>query len=343
MKKAISILLLLAVAASLASCGGREKTEETTAPSVIPHAERETVTAGQKPNESGIAASGKTEVFGWLLYNDGALEITGAGTWNAEPAVLAYAENITKVIFAEGVSAIGKDSFAGYENLKEIVLPESLLVVESRAFADCAIKSLSLGSNVALIAPDAFDGCEITDIKISKDNAYYSTDRYGVIFNKEKTELIMFSDGFKMNSYTVPATVEKIGEYAFLGNERLVTVELPDSLLEIGARAFADCDNLRNINLPPLLTTIGASAFENDGSISKIEFPESVQIIGDNAFAGCTDLFEITVPQSVTTIGNGAFAETVEKVYYNGSKTAWTAVWVGENAFANASVIFNEK
>lgn len=342
MKKAISILILLTVAALFASCRGRE-TEETTSPSVIPHAERETVTAERKPNESGVAASGKTETAGWILYNDGALEITGTGAWSSYPEVLAYAGKITKVVFSEGINAINASAFAGCENLKEIVLPESLTVIEAQAFADCSVTSLNIGRNVALIAPDAFDGCEITDIKISKDNACYSTDRYGVIFNKEKTELIMFSDGFKMNSYTVPATVEKIGEYAFLGNERLVTVELPESLREIGARAFADCDNLRNVNIPSQLTVIGASAFENNSSISKIELSESVQIIGDNAFAGCTDLKEITIPKSVTTIGNGAFAETVEKVYYDGSKTTWTAVWVGENAFANASVIFNEK
>jgi hypothetical protein len=342
MKKAISILILFAVAASFASCGGKE-IEETTAPSVVLHAERETVTVEQKPNESGIAAQGITETASWVLYNDGALEITGAGIWSANPEVLAYAEKITKVIFTEGLNTIGEASFAGCENLKEIVLPESLLVIETRAFADCGITSLSVGRNVNLLAPDAFDGCEITDIKISRDNPYYSTDRYGVIFNKEKTELVMFSDGFKMNSYTVPKTVEKISDYAFLGNERIVTVELPDSLKEISTRAFADCDNLRNVSLPPQLTLIGASSFENCSSISKIEFPESLQTIADNAFAGCTGLEEITVPKSVTSIGNGAFAESVKKVYYDGSEAAWKTIWIGENALIGASVIFNEK
>ncbi|MBR6785660.1 MAG: leucine-rich repeat domain-containing protein [Clostridia bacterium] len=342
MKKAISILLLFAVAATFVSCGSKEAAE-TTATSIVLHAERETVTAEQKPNESGIAASGNVESASWILYNDGALEITGTGTWNSNPELLANAEKITKVIFSEGISTIGQAAFAGCENLKEIILPESLLIIEAQAFSGCGIKALNIGRNVAFIAADAFDGCEITDIKISQDNAYYSTDRYGVIFNKAKTELIMFSDGFKMNSYTVPNTVEKIGEYAFLGNERLVAVDLPESLKEISARAFADCNNLKNINIPSQLTLIGASAFESCSSISEIEFSESVQIIGDNAFAGCTDLFEITVPKSVTTIGNGAFADTVEKVYYDGSENAWKAVWVGENAFVNASIIFNEK
>ena len=342
MKKAISILLLLAVAASFASCGGKD-IQETTSPSVIIHAERETVTAEQKPNESGVAAKGNTETASWTLYNDGALEITGTGKWETPPELLANTDKITKVVFAEGINDIGQAAFSGCENLKEIVLPESLQIIETQAFAGCAIKSLNIGRNVALIIPDAFDECEITTIKISADNAYYSTDRYGVIFNKAKTELVLFSDGFKMNSYTVPKTVEKIGDYAFLGNERLVTVDLPESLKEIGARAFSDCDNLRNVNIPSQLTLIGASAFENCSSISKIEFSDSVQIIGDKSFAGCTGIEEITIPKSVNTIGSGAFAESVSKVYYKGSENAWKAVWVGENALVGASVIFNEK
>ena len=342
MKKAISILLLFAVAVSLASCGGTN-TQETTAPSVIPHAERETVTVEQKPNESGVAATGNTETASWILYNDGALEIKGNGKWETPPELTANAEKITRVIFSEGINTIGLAAFAGCENLKEIVLPESLQIIEAQAFADCGIKSLNIGRNVALISPDAFDECELTAIKISADNAYFSADRYGVIFNKTKTELLLYSDGFKMNSYTVPETVEKIGEYAFLGNERLVTVVLPDSLKEISTRAFADCDNLKNINIPSQLNLIGASAFENCSSISKIDFSTGVQIIGDKAFAGCSGLQEITLPKSVTTIGNGAFAESVEKVYYKGSENAWKAVWVGENAFVGASVIFNEK
>ena len=342
MKKAISILLLFAVAASFASCSGKEN-KETTAPSVVLHAERETVTVEQKPNESGIAAKGATETASWILYNDGALEIAGAGKWDTPPELLASKEKITKVIFSEGINTIGQASFADCENLKEIVLPESLQIIETKAFAGCGIKSLNVGRNVALIVPDAFDECELTDIKISADNAYYSTDRYGVIFNKTKTELLLFSDGFKMNSYTVPKTVEKIGEYAFLGNERIVTVEFPDSLKEIGTRAFADCSNLKNIILPSQLNSISVSAFENCSSITKIDFPDSLHIISDSSFAGCTGLTEITIPKSVTTIGNNAFAESVEKVYYEGSEAIWKTIWVGENAFIGASVIFKEK
>ena len=176
MKKIISILIILAVAATISSCGSSD-IQETTAPSVIPHAERETVTTEQKPNESGIASKGATETASWILYNDGALEITGTGTWNSNPELLANAEKITKVIFSEGISTIGQAAFAGCENLKEIILPESLLIIEAQAFSGCGIKALNIGRNVAFIAADAFDGCEITDIKISQDNAYYSTDR----------------------------------------------------------------------------------------------------------------------------------------------------------------------
>lgn len=342
MKKAISILMVLAAVVSFTACGGQNK-ENTTEPSVIPHAERETVTAEHKPNESGVAASGSNVGIQWILYNDGALEITGNGKWEASTEVLAHSDQIKKVRFGEGISAIAKESFKGCKNLKELVLPESMQVIEEQAFSGCNVQALNLGKNVAFISADAFDECEITDIKISTDNAYYSTDRYGVIFNKTKTELVLYSDGFRMNSYTVPSTVERIGTNAFLGNENLVSIDFPETLKEIGTGAFADCENLREVNLPKQITLIGASAFENCTLIKEIKFPETVQVIGDKSFAGCTGITVLNLPKSVTTIGTGAFAESVEEVYYAGSKTSWAAVWVGEDAFVNASVMFGEK
>lgn len=342
MKKAIAFLTLLAAVASFTACGGRN-VEEITEASVIPHAERETVTAEQKPNDSGVAASGNNSDAQWVFYNDGALEITGSGRWEASPEVLAYAENIKKIRFGEGINAVGAQAFKDCKNLKELVLPESLQVIEAQAFSGCSVKALVIGKNVAFISADAFDECEITDVKISTDNANYSADNYGVIFNKAKTELIMYSDGFRMNSYAVPPTVEKIGDNAFLGNENLVSVTLPDSLKEIGAGAFANCENLREIEFSQQLAVIGASAFENCNSLKELKFPETLQVIGDGSFAGCTGITELDLPKSVTTVGVSAFAETVEEVHYAGSKTAWSAVWVGENAFTNASVIYGEK
>lgn len=342
MKKAISVLLIIAAAVSLGACGGRN-IEETTAPSVIPHAERETVTVEQKPNESGVAASGENGAFIWKLFNDGALEITGSGEWVADPAVLAFSENIKKLVLGEGITSVGEAAFKGCENLTELILPETMQMFGAEAFSGCSINSLNIGKNVALITASAFDECEITDIKVSIDNPYYSTDRYGVLFNKAKTELVMYSDGFRMNSYTVPDSVVKIGEYAFLGNENIVTVEMPESLTEIGSRAFADCENLKTAELSVQLIQIGAEAFSNCSSIKDIVFPETLQVIGDGAFAGCTGITEISLPKSVTTIGANAFSESLEEVYYAGSKDTWAVVWTGENALGGAAIYFAEK
>lgn len=342
MKKAISVLLIIAAAVSLGACGGRN-IEETTAPSVIPHAERETVTVEQKPNESGVAASGRNGTLTWKLFNDGALEINGVGEWTANPEVLVFAQNIKKVILGENITSVGAEAFKDCENLTELILPESLQIISERAFSGCSVNALNIGRNMTMIYADAFDDCEITDIKVSIDNPYYSTDRYGVLFNKSKTQLIMYSDGFRMNSYTVPDTVASIGANAFLGNENLVTVELPESLTEICSRAFADCENLKTVKLSAQITQIGAEAFSGCSSLEEIGFPETIQVIGDGAFAGCAGISEISLPKSVTTIGTSAFGESLKEVYYAGSKEAWAAVWTGENALGGAAIYFGEK
>lgn len=63
-------------------------------------------------------------------------------------------------------------------------------------------------------------------------------------------------------TYTIPARVKRIEDYAFAGDTSLERVKIPDGVTEIGDYAFSGCTNLQEIVLPDGLTKIGAHAFD---------------------------------------------------------------------------------
>ena len=335
MKKLFSLILISVFLILCTSCAKSDE-ESTTVPSLTQTEKRTEVLSTE------IVASGEKGNISWLLFSDGRLEINGsgkcaAGSWSG------YANQIKKVVFAEGITAIGKSAFENCGNLKEVVLPKSLQIIESRAFATCGIKKLEIGIYLYSLAGDAFVGCELDNIKIASGNPYLSTDQYGVIFNKDKTLLILYSNGFRMNSYAVPSSVKTIGENAFEGNLYIATLNLSEGLTEIGGNAFKGCENLRKVVLPKGFYRVGVRAFSGCKNLKEFIFNNECAIIGEYAFEGCRSLTQIRFLKGIEIIGSGAFDETLTKISYEGSAARWQTVSKGENAAFNAtSVKFEE-
>lgn len=81
-------------------------------------------------------------------------------------------------------------------------------------------------------------------------------------------------------------------------------------VIAVGDSAFAGCKRLVSIVLPERLTTIGASAFRKCSSLTVIEIPTSVKLIGDEAFAGCKSLTAILfMTKNPPTLGTDVFLD----------------------------------
>lgn len=102
--------------------------------------------------------------------------------------------------------------------------------------------------------------------------------------------------GFKnksIKSVTIPNSIERIGNYTFLGCNKLVKVDLPNSLKEIGDGAFEDCISLKSIDFPTSLLYIGREAFSGCKSFNEIVIPANITTINDYAFQGCSNLHRV--------------------------------------------------
>ena len=188
------------------------------------------------------------------------------------------------------------------------IVPATVTTIRDSAFSGCTgLTSITISASVTSVNESAFYGCSKLDsITVAEENANYTAED-GVLFNKDKTELIRYPEGKTGISYIVPEAVTTIGESAFYGCAGLISITLPDNLTTIGINAYNNCTGLSTIDIPDGVTTIEYYAFSGCTGLTSIDLPDELVTIENSAFANCTKLTSITLPDGLVTIGSTAF------------------------------------
>lgn len=264
---------------------------------------------------------------------------------------------LKSVTIGNSVTTIGNYAFDGCSGLKSMTIPDSVTAIGDFAFRDCSgLTSVTIGNSVTTIGDSAFICCDgltnitipdsvttignsafescigLTGFTVAEDNENYSSDAYGVLFNKEQTMLIAYPSGNMRKEYTIPAgvttidnkaffdcceltsvtisdSVTTIGDAVFYGCYGLTSVTIPDSVTTIGDYAFFYCYGLPVVAIPAGVTTIGNVAFMYCSGLTSVTLSDRITTIGDSAFMCCSGLTNVTIPDSVTTIGDSAFRD----------------------------------
>ena len=95
-----------------------------------------------------------------------------------------------------------------------------------------------------------------------------------------------------------------LGDYAFYGMHKLMSVKLPKTCTEVKAYAFSGCRALTSVSMP-VCQSIGSYAFRDCSALTSVSMPVC-QSIGNNAFSGCDALTSVSMPVC-QSIGGLAF------------------------------------
>ena len=115
--------------------------------------------------------------------------------------------------------------------------------------------------------------------------------------------------GFLRGKVTIPATVKRIGSYAFKytgSNNAPLKVTIAGEDVVIGDNAFENA-RMDELNITGSVKTIGGQVFYAT-NLTKVVFPEGLEKIdGFGTFGACQKLTEVEFPSTLTLVGSYTF------------------------------------
>ena len=177
---------------------------------------------------------------------------------------------VEEIVLPETIKEINCGAFAGCINLKRINIPDSVTDIGGYAFWYCrSLESLNMPNSVNYLFNDTLTGCvSLKNIKLSKniegidekfsgltslqrididnENAKYSSED-GILYNKDKTELICYPCDMQQENYVVPESVVEIANN--IESKNIKSITLSKNVREIISGGFENCINLEMINV----------------------------------------------------------------------------------------------
>lgn len=169
------------------------------------------------------------------------------------------------------VTAIGQRAFYGADQLSAVILPHSIVTIESEAFAESSIKKLNAAdcSSLLLVPPAMCKNC------------------------------------FELTEVLLPRSIEYISEWAFSAT-KINDLILPENLVGIGYAGFMGAP-LERLEMNSLLSTIGELAFHG-ATLKHVKWSANLTFIGFYAFRGA-GAEEIVLPASIEQLKPFAFQD----------------------------------
>ena len=204
---------------------------------------------------------------------------------------------ITNVIIPDTLTVIEDGAFSGCTGLTNVELPEGLLVIEDWAFKDCLnLKNISIPNSIENIGYYAFSGCSALEL--------YESDHCSYLGNEANKELVLYEADKEYISghFNISSKTRIIYSTAFVGYNNLTSVSIPESVIGISSGAFYNCTGLTEVVIP--------------NSVKYLSYSESF-----GTFHGCENLVNIVLPGSIEYLGVGFVGSCgkLENLYYNGT------------------------
>lgn len=215
---------------------------------------------------------------------------------------------LASITIPNSVTEIGASAFRCCSSLQSVNLTEGLKSIGDYAFGgDYELSNVTLPNSLSDISPTAFFNSEnFCEYLTDASNPYFSvTD--GVLYSKDKTELVSYPYGKKGNEYSVLSGTKSIGDYAIVCNN-LDSVYVPQSVGTIGKNSvgyITDFTSDSCVIKPDFMIygAIGSATeaycLENDLAFFTDKPSQNIEVVSLNADENATFRIENANPQNV--------------------------------------------
>ena len=223
-------------------------------------------------------------------------------------------------------------------NSEHVIIPNQykgivVTSIETNAFKDSTLISITIGSNIRNICSGAFYNSSLEKI-------YYRgtiEDWCNIKFANKSANPMSCASSFNMldeknewyevTNIVIPNTIKSIGGYQFSGFNNLTGIIISYGATSIGYDAFSECSNLEGITIPSSVTSITSWAFSGCSSLKDIYYTGTIEewcnILFDSysnpmeyashfyIFDNQNGWYEVTnliIPNTITSIGYNQFS-----------------------------------
>ncbi|MCL2329566.1 MAG: leucine-rich repeat protein [Bacteroidetes bacterium] len=274
----------------------------------------QTATPTTDPTGDIIAEGQYDDNFKWTLNSKGVFTLEGSGDMenryqgSSQLPWSEYIKDIKTIVIPAGLTAIGRFTSGSMDNI---------------------FNTTSTLKHTSYI--------------VDENNSNYSTEN-GVLFNKDKTELISYPKG-KVGAYTIPQSVISISSWSFSNCAELSSVVMQEGLVNLSYYGFGYCTSLTSVSIPSTVKSEGGGwCFNNCTSLTHINVAEGNTVyasidgiwfsktatglevkkcpegregavtipegatIAYSAFSSCRKITSVSIPNSVVSIPTYAFS-----------------------------------
>lgn len=162
---------------------------------------------------------------------------------------------------------------------KKIVIPEGITEIDCRLSQCENLETVEIPASVKTINSFGLLGCKsLKEVNVAEGNESFSS-ADGVLFNKDKTEILAYPAAKTEDTFTIPETVEVIG----LG-------------------AFGDCVNLKNIIIPCIISEFVTGSISGNSVLTFSEGISDIYYVGSEQLWRTISNIENVVIGANTTV-----------------------------------------
>ena len=288
-------------------------------------------------------------------------DLFGSESYNSYEKYSAVPESLKKVEILGG-SKIYEYTFYNCKNIKEIILSDQIINIESHAFYNCeGLTQIILPKNLSSIGWYAFSNCiNLNKLTITGNLTYISSN---CLANCAENFSLYLPSNLPLLNFESLARYCNISAIYYTGNLNQWFGNQFESFINNPMLYFSEFYLLNDSNefyqlehlyVPKNITRIGKYQFVGLKSLNHVTIPEHVLIIEDCAFNQCINLKSLIFESQNTLFDNNSFSanthletlvidgDVFNKLNKIGTSSLKTVV-LGENSYINDidEIIYN--